>query len=210
MLGHGMNMTLPYDSKFNEEIEKIKLEIYANKSKMRNLKRKHRKYLRHANDYISFKNIHIDFLILDEIHKKLEFELFHEFNWDIIKTKDDVVWKEYFHSLFELVIFDHEVLSHTSKLLIAKDIPSRYNIIPTPTTFERSQKVREIQKLFDVLKCEHTSISRNCLADLEIRMCDSTRMSTKIECDALDIEKDIEDIERENKFYSSLIEWSKQ
>lgn len=209
MLGHGMDTTLPYDSKFDVEIEKIKSEVYSNRSIIRNLKRKHRKYLRHANEYISFKNIHIDFLLLDEIHKKIEFELFHEFNWDTIKTKNDVLWKEYLHSLFELVIFDHEKLSHASKLLFAKGMPERYNIIPPPK-FESSQRVRAIQKLFDDLKHEHNRIAKNCLIDLDIRMCESTRMSMQIQCDALDIEKEIEESERENTFYSKLIDWSKE
>jgi hypothetical protein len=32
----------------------------------------------------------------------------------------------------------------------------------------------------------------------------------QIQCDALDIEKEIEESERENKFYEKLIEWSKE
>lgn len=163
------------------------------------LQKKHNKYMKHTRNYIGFKNIHVDFLMVDMITDEIADELFVNFDWETIQTKDDIKWKEYFHALYDLVVFDHKAVGHASSLMLLRTIAINYEIIREPRYTPKSLQVEKIYVLFKKLKTEHLNILHFSIDNLFERLNESTRVLTQIQCDAHDIQQTIETIASSNE-----------
>ena len=163
-------------------------------TEIRALKKKHNKYMKHSRYYMSFANITVDYILIDMIVDDLTNELFVAFGWDHINTTHEIKWKEYFHALYDLVVFDHKAIGHASSIMLLRNIAINYEIVREPRC-EKTPQIEKIYNLFKKLKTEHLNVIHFNLDNLFDCLNESVRISTQIQCDALIIQQQIESVQ---------------
>jgi len=95
----------------------------------------------------------------DQIVDELSTLLFDDMNYSRITTIEQIKWKEYFHGLYDLVVFPYQS-DRTHHLQMTNDIYKYYDILEIPkkqleVTDPLYVDVKFCQDLFKKLKIEH-------------------------------------------------------
>jgi len=116
--------------------------------------------LRNINSLARFSTIHIKYsMAYDDIIDQLSDTLFDDMTYGKITTPEQIEWKEYFHGLYELVVFQ-QPSDRTQHLQMINDIYKYYDVLEPPKTELGPNDplyvdVKHCQDLFKKLKNEH-------------------------------------------------------
>ena len=144
------------------------------------------------------------------ITNELSHELFDVFNWNIIRTKQHATWKEYFHSLYDLLVGDYDN-DHPSNVILAREIVRYHDTLVVPDDLDYNDKmypqVSNINDLFNKLKREQIIISNN-LKKIKHVLIEVQGLSTDIQSRIIDYQTELRKLEYENKLYNDILKWA--
>ena len=157
------------------------------------------------------KPIELDFDETETIVQELTHELFDVFNWNLVKTKKQATWKEYFHSLYDLLVGDYDN-DHPSNIILAREIVRYHDVLREPVTDYNDKMypyIASVNDLFNKLKLEQVDIS-NHLHNIKHVLRDIQNSSTGIQHKIVDFQIEMRKLEHENYMYSQILKWSKE
>ena len=131
------------------------------KKKIYILRNKIQKNKELATKYVNFKSIPVvDYVELDKIIGELSTELFDNFTWVKVKTTSQAAWKQYFHSVYDLLV--PESSDHIGNNIISNEILNYHDVIPKPVKpiAPHDTNLHVINRLMNQLKQEQINIAR--------------------------------------------------
>jgi hypothetical protein len=184
----------------------------ANKHTIVRLKTKITRTKRKVHNMCGMKNLNLDLSEIDKLSVKLARELFDIFNWNIIKTKKQAEWKEYFHDLYDLIIGDYDN-DHTGNLILAREIVRYHDVLEVPSEISYHDKlyphIASISELFNKIKKEQVKISDE-LSELKNIMRQNQRIQTDLQYKIIIYQSELKQLEMENNMYKKIIRWSQK
>lgn len=142
------------------DVDKLSSETIEKIQKLRRMVRNSRKNLYRLSD---FKRIHVkDTEAYDEIVDTISRVLFDDMSYDRINTIEQIRWKEYFHGLYDLVVFPYQS-DKTHYLQMINDVYRYYGVLKPPETeLEPNDPLyidtKYCEDLFKKLKMEHRKL----------------------------------------------------
>ena len=193
-----------------DQLYDVKKYYMANKQEINRLKNRIKKAKNKIHSISSLKTVNIDFDTSDTIVIELSHELFDVFNWNIVRTKQHATWKEYFHSLYDLLVGDYGN-DHPGNVILAREIVRYHDTLVVPSDLDYNDKmypnVSNINDLFNKLKYEQIIIS-NSLKKVKHVLIEVQGLSTDIQCRIIDYQTELRKLEYENKLYNDILKWS--
>jgi hypothetical protein len=194
-----------------DQLYDVKKYYTINKQEINRLKNRIKKAKNKIHSISGLKTVDIDFDAIDSITIELSHELFDIFNWNIVRTKQHATWKEYFHSLYDLLVGDYDN-DHPSNVILAREIVRYHDTLVVPNELDYNDKmyphVSNINDLFNKLKREQIIISNN-LKKVKHVLIEVQGLSTDIQCRIIDYQTEMRKLEYENKLYNDILTWSK-
>ena len=194
-----------------DQLYDVKKYYMLNKQEINRLKNRIKKAKNKIHSISSMKTVNIDFDTSDTIVIELSHELFDIFNWNIIRTKQHATWKEYFHSLYDLLVGNYGN-DHPGNVILAREIVRYHDTLVVPDDLDYNDKmypqVSNINDLFNKLKCEQIIIS-NSLKKVKHVLIEVQGLSTDIQRRIIDYQTEIRKFEYENKLYNDILTWAK-
>ena len=191
-----------------DQLYDVKKYYMANKQEINRLRNRIKKAKNKIHSISGLKTVELDFD--STITNELSHELFDVFNWNIIRTKQHATWKEYFHSLYDLLVGDYDN-DHPSNVILAREIVRYHDTLVVPSELDYNDKmypqVSNINDLFNKLKCEQIIIS-NSLKKVKHVLIEVQGLSTDIQCRIIDYQSELRKLEYENKLYNDILTWA--
>jgi len=136
-------------------------------------------------------------------------DLFDMFRRSMIKTELQAEWKEYFHSLYDLIVVDIERFDDLYLSIIFTEMYSYWNLLPVPKKLDQNDKlyplVSSIWGLFCNLRDEHFRLVNNRLSRKIVDHFEKN-IDTSKEC--CRISNQIQDNEKMLDIYREILQWS--
>lgn len=131
-------------------------------SKIHILNTRIRNYSRNLNDLHDFKTIKVpNTSRYNEIIDEVSDLLFDEITYSLITTNLHVEWKEYFHSLYDLVVFSHHH-DRTHYIQMINETYKYYGALEKPAALSPMDPLyvmfKSCEDLFEKLKQEHSRL----------------------------------------------------
>ena len=177
-----------------EKMRKIRLDIGTTKSKA----------YKHAN----FRGVApVNYYMIDKLTQEISEQLFDIFTWDTIRTTVQTQWKEYFHSLYELLIIDRS--DHIGNLIAIKAIIGYHDILEPPSCEPGTNDtvIHNLKRLFTTLKTEQMNAAK-AVGDLTFQIREGVRHSIEIQTDLNDLHREIHILGEELRIFNEIIERS--
>lgn len=155
---------------------------------------------------------HINVSKYNKIVEDLSVELFDMFVKTLIRTELHAEWKEYFHSLYDLIVIEtdndiDELYLH----IIFKEMYSYWNTFEQPQQLHQTDKlyplVSSIRELFEALEDEHFRLVDDRLQSKIVNHCNKNIEKSK-ECCRLN--NQIRNNEKILDTYRDILQWSKK
>jgi septal ring factor EnvC (AmiA/AmiB activator) len=218
-LAHQCLLTLLKSQLCDHENPIIADQVFdAGRNKMNNdyeinkLKNKIKKAKKKVHSMSGLKSINLDVYKIDKIVKQLTIELFEDFSWNKVRTKNHVDWKEYFHNLYDLIVADYDS-DHASNLIVARELVNYHNVINEPVIMYYNDKlypvISSINNLFARLKTEQRKTADK-LSTMKEKLRSVHEQSTLIQYDIIEWQSLVRKLERENDVYNEICRWSIQ
>ena len=216
-LAHTCLLTLlksqPYDDSnpvIIDQVYDVNKYYTENKRQINKFRNLIKKAKNRVHSMSGLKPVELDFDNMDTFINELTHELFDVFNWNIVKTKKQAIWKEYFHSLYDLLVGDYDN-DHPSNIILAREIVRYHNVLNVPKELDYSDKmyphIANINDLFNKLKSEQVEIS-NILKNVKHVLRDIQSSSTEIQYKIIEYQTETRKLEYENNVYSQILKWS--
>lgn len=121
----------------------------------------------------------VNFYLIDKIVADISTQLFDNFIWECIDTPVQVAWKEYFHSLYELLVLDRT--DHIGNIIMTREIVSYHDVLQEPTCQPSPKDVVifTLRGLFEDLKREQ-KVRSELIGDIRTHLTDAVRISTQV------------------------------
>ena len=191
-----------------DQLYDVKKYYMANKQEINRLRNRIKKAKNKIHSISGLKTVELDFD--STITNELSHELFDVFNWNIIRTKQHATWKEYFHSLYDLLVGDYDN-DHPSNVILAREIVRYHDTLVVPDDLDYNDKmypqVSNINDLFNKLKREQIIISNN-LKKIKHVLIEVQGLSTDIQSRIIDYQTELRKLEYENKLYNDILKWA--
>ena len=191
-----------------DQLYDVKKYYMANKQEINRLRNRIKKAKNKIHSISGLKTVELDFD--STITNELSHELFDVFNWNIIRTKQHATWKEYFHSLYDLLVGDYDN-DHPSTVILAREIVRYHDTLVVPSELDYNDKmypqVSNINDLFNKLKREQIIISNN-LKKIKHVLIEVQGLSTDIQSRIIDYQTELRKLEYENKLYNDILKWA--
>ena len=145
-----------------------------------------------ARQIANFKKIpSVDYYSVDKVTTQLSVELFDIFTWNRVQTPTQAVWKEYFHSVYDLLV--PESSDHIGNLVMAVEIIKYHDVIPKPVEpiDVRDTNLHTIKRLINELKQEQVNIAR-LVGDLPFHIVSCNRQISDIQVDIVKKQRMVE------------------
>ena len=216
-LAHMCLLTLlksqPYDDSNPVIIDQV-YDVYKyyteNKRQINVLRTRIKKAKNKVHSTSGLKIVELDLDNMDTVIHELTHELFDVFNWNMVKTKKQAIWKEYFHSLYDLLVGDYDN-DHPSNVILAREIVRYHDVLNVPDELDYNNKmyphIANINDLFNKLKYEQVVVSNN-LKNVKHVLRDIQSSSTDIQCRIIEYQTEMRKLEHENSMYSQILKWS--
>jgi hypothetical protein len=217
-LAHTCLLTLLKSQPYNDSNPVVIDQVYdvqkyytENKRQINVLRTRIKKAKNKVHSTSGLKTVELDFDNMETVIYELTHELFDVFNWNIVKTKKQAIWKEYFHSLYDLLVGDYDN-DHPSNVILAREIVRYHDVLKEPV-IDYSDKmyphISNINDLFNKLKYEQVVISNN-LKNVKHVLRDVQCELTDIQFRIIEYQTEMRKLEHENNMYSQIIKWSKE
>ena len=209
-----LSNTIPFDHSdpiLNDQLFESEMTKISNEKTIQTLKNKIKRERNKLKSFMAFKRINnFSFKKIKILNNKISVELFENFGWKKITTKEQSAWKEYFHALYELLIFNDGV-DHTCTLILIKQVCEYHSILDVP----RDIKIRDpcypiistLKHYFELLKMEQVAMSEST-GDVKQKMNESLNLTIKIQGDIIRFQNEIRSLERDNKKFQHIFGWS--
>jgi hypothetical protein len=141
---------------------------------------------------------------------RLSGRLFDDFSVDNVTSERQAEWKEYFHSLYELVVVDYsEICDKTTQSIIINETYKYWNLLDKPKKLKPTNKlyalVGSIQDLFEDLKVEHEKYTDQYFVDTIMDTCVNNINKRK---EAIRIKNAISEKEDILRIYEEILQWA--
>jgi hypothetical protein len=173
-----------------ERVRKLRHELNQFKDKVRR--------------YSNFKNIaKVNYTMIDKVTTSLSSELFDNLRWKDVKTASQAIWKEYFHSVYDLLVPDYS--DHIGNLIMANEIIKYHDVIDPPSIpiDPKDTRIHVIKGLLDSLKREQLSVARG-LGDIKFQINETNRHTNEIQGDIIRIQREIKMLTDEMAIFSEI------
>ena len=191
-----------------DQLYDVKKYYMANKQEINRLRNRIKKAKNKIHSISGLKTVELDFD--STITNELSHELFDVFNWNIIRTKQHATWKEYFHSLYDLLVGNYGN-DHPGNVILAREIVRYHDTLVVPDDLDYNDKmypqVSNINDLFNKLKREQIIISNN-LKKIKHVLIEVQGLSTDIQSRIIDYQTELRKLEYENKLYNDILKWA--
>jgi hypothetical protein len=179
-----------------EKMRKLRLDIGTTKSKA----------YKHAN----FRCVApVNYYMIDKVVQEISEQLFDIFSWDTIRTTVQTQWKEYFHSMYELLVIDRS--DHIGNLIAIKAIIEYHDVLEPPSCEPgvNDTMIHNLKRLFATLKTEQMNAAR-AVGDLTFQIREGVRHSIEIQTDLNNIHRELHVLNDELKLFNEIIEKSEE
>jgi cell shape-determining protein MreC len=194
-----------------DQVFGAQLKFEENRKTIGTLRNKIRKMKDKAHFASSLRNIRVETERIDSITSKMTEELFELFNWNRIRTSLHVEWKEYFHMLYEILVYDEGDYDYSIKVIMARAVVEYHDYMEPPERVPYNDPmfaiISSIDSLFRDLKREQAIVAER-LSDLKDVLRAMKRKSTDIQCELVEMQKHVRELERDNKKYAQILRWS--
>jgi hypothetical protein len=141
---------------------------------------------------------------------RLSHELFDLFNWNLVTTELQAAWKEYFHILYELLVYP-DGDDATTNVLLARAIVEYHDALEPPEQLLYNDPVyslvSSIESLFRTLKREQHA-AYNEIGDVKEFLRNAQKTSTELQYQLIELQKEVRELESDNKKYVKILKWS--
>ena len=155
------------------------------------------------------KSIDLPLKKLDQLSNQIGNELFDVFHWNKVVTRNHVAWKEYFHMLYDLIVFDITG-DNAVDIILSRAVIQYHDVLKEPEMYEQTEVlIPTIHNLFKRLKEEHLhlfKLLKNFESDLQTVQINITEMQYKL----VDFQQEVRRLEADNKKYHKIVRWSLQ
>lgn len=202
----------PYDDSnpvMADQLFDVKSYHISNKRQINTLRSRIKKLKKKVHSMSSLRSIELDFDNIDIIISEFTHELFDVFSWNNVKTKNQVMWKEYFHNSYDLLVSDYDN-DHPSNIILAREIVRYHNVFDEPSIDYNDKMypcISEINDLLNKLKNEQVLIS-NSLKNIKHVLRNIQDVSTDIQYKIIEFQSEMRKLESENNLYSQILQWS--
>jgi len=153
---------------------------------------------------------HINVSKYNKIVEELSVELFDMFRKSLIRTELHAEWKEYFHSLYDLIVIETDI-DDLYLNIIFKEMYSYWNTFEQPKQLHQNDKlyplVSSIRELFEELEDEHFRLVDDSLQSKIVNHCNKNIEKSKEYCR---LNNQIQDNEKILDIYRDILQWSKK
>ena len=204
----------PYDDSnpvILDQVFDVKKYYKSNKRQINTLRSRIKKLKKKVHSMSNLRSIELDFDTLDTVVSEFTHELFDVFNWNTIKTKNQITWKEYFHDSYDLLVSDYDN-DHPSNIILAREIVRYHDVLNEPSidyTDKMYPRIAGLNNLLNKLKYEQVVIS-NSLKNIKPILRNIQEVSTDIQYKIVEFQTEKRKLEDENNMYFQILEWSKE
>lgn len=182
----------------------------SNKRQINTLRSRIKKLKKKVHSMSNLRTIELDFDTIDTVISEFSHELFDIFNWNTIKTKNQITWKEYFHDSYDLLVGDYDN-DHPSNIILAREIVRYHNVLNEPSidyTDKMYPRIARLNDLLNKLKYEQVVIF-NSLKNIKPILRNIQEVSTDIQYKIVEFQTEKRKLEDENNVYFQILEWAK-
>lgn len=179
-----------------EKMRKLRLDIGTMKSK--------------AYKNANFRGVApVNYYMIDKTVQEISEQLFDIFTWDTIRTTVQTQWKEYFHSMYELLVIDRS--DHFGNLIAIKAIIGYHDILEPPSCEPgvNDTVIHNLKRLFATLKMEQVNAAK-AVGDLTFQIREGVRHSIEIQTDLNNIHRELHILGEELRIFNEIIERSEE
>ena len=194
-----------------DQVFGAQLKFEENRKTIGTLRTKIRKMKDKAHYTASTRNIKIDSSRKNFLDTKIAQELFDLFNWNRVRTHLHVEWKEYFHMMYDLLVYDIDDYDHTTEVLMARAVIEYHDFLERPDNVPYSDPmysiISSIDSLFRDLKREQAIVA-STIGDIKEVLRTMKRKSIDIQFELVEMQKRVRELESDNKKYIQILRWS--
>jgi len=200
-----------YDPILNDQLFESEMTKLSNEKAIRTIQNRIKRERNKLKTFLAFKRIdNFSFKKILKLNDKISIELFDNFGWKKITTKEQAAWKEYFHALYELLVFNDGV-DHTCTLMLIKEVCEYHSILEVPRDIQIRDPcypiISTLKHYFELLKMEQIAVSES-VGDIKYRMNESLKLTIKIQGDIIRLQNEKKSLERDNKKLQQIFSWS--
>ena len=179
-----------------EKMRKLRLDIGTMKSK--------------AYKNANFRGVApVNYYMIDKTVQEISEQLFDIFTWDTVRTTGQTQWKEYFHSMYELLVIDRS--DHIGNLIAIKAIIGYHDVLEPPSCEPgvNDTVIHNLKRLFATLKMEQVNAAK-AVGDLTFQIREGVRHSIEIQTDLNNIHRELRMLGEELRIFNEIIERSEE
>jgi hypothetical protein len=146
----------------------------------------------------------VQFYMIDKVAFEIADDLFDVFTWDTVKTPAQTQWKEYFHSLYELLVLDRN--DHIGNLIMIKALVGYHDVLEEPSCEPdvNDTVIHNLRRLFRTFKREQVLVSQN-IGDLHFHMKESVRIAMEVQLDMNAIHRELRQLYDEVRTFNEIL-----
>lgn len=194
------------DPVIQDQIFSVKMAKKAHVDKIRSLRLEVGKKKSLAYKQANFRTISpVNYYIIDKVVQDISTQLFDNFIWECIDTPVQIAWKEYFHSLYELLVVDRS--DHIGNIIMIKEIIKYHDVLEEPSREpdQNDTVIFTLKRLFSDLKREQKA-SAQAVGDVTFQMNQSLRLSVEIQHDLHNIYHQLRRLGQEVTVFTQILE----
>jgi hypothetical protein len=193
-----------------DQVFGAQMKHMANKTKINSLKHRVKKLMARVHATSGFKTISIEFKKSTRIVDCITHELFDTFSWNKVRTGPQASWKEYFHSMYELLVHE-EASDHASDVIIAYSIVKFHDVLKVPERIKCNDPmypvISSLSSLFAQLKAEQITLYKS-IENIKENIAEIQLKNTEIQHTIIALKMEQKELEEDNSKYMHIMKWS--
>jgi hypothetical protein len=194
------------DPIIRDQLFSVQMTRTSHLQRIRKLRSKIGKTKTKAHEYSNFRNLpKVNYYMIDTACSDLSTELFDRFTWASIVTPSQAAWKEYFHSVYDLIVPDSN--DHIGKLIMMHATLKYHDIIPPPNDpiDPKDTCIHTIKRLLENFKREQVSACK-MMGDFDFQIKETVRHATAIQVDIIRMNRELKILSDEVHMFSEILE----
>jgi hypothetical protein len=195
-----------HDPVVQDQIYSVKMTRKSHTDRVRKLRADimTKKSLAHKN--ANFRTMQsVNYYLIDKITADISTQLFDNFIWECIETPIQVAWKEYFHSLYELLVVDRT--DHVGNIIMTLEILKYHEVLDEPLCEPNPKDVVifTLKRLFEDLKREQRKAAE-LIGDVRVQMNHALSMSVHVQLDLHAMYREVRMLSKELETLNQILE----
>jgi len=193
-----------------DQVFGAQLKREETKKTINGLKTRIKKSKNKIHSVCGLKYVDLDLDNVYKMHELISNELFEQFTWNRVVTKQQASWKEYFHLLYDLIVVDYTA-DHAGNIMIARSVIKYHDTLVEPDRLSPSDNlypiVSSLRSLFGILKNEQVKMY-NRLKNIKTVIREVQEKTTRIQHEMLGLIRELEEAKADNEKYLRILRWS--